>query len=144
MNVSNPTGSALSTGLTTEVLGQGRTTGPFTIQLDGIGIESTEAIDLAFARLTFAPSGMTRWQFHAGAVLVVVTRGALTRYAPDDCNAETYARGAAFVETCPSDGSIVRNEGSLDAEAVATFVARCVTSIGDAALPRWATNEGRS
>src|SRR5437762_255274 len=122
MDVSNAATGAPSSGLTTEVLGHGRTTGPFTIHLDGIRIESNEAVDLVVARLTFAPGGVTDGEFHSGPVFVVMTRGSLTRYAADDAYAETFATGTAFVETGPSDGSIVRNEGALDAEAIAAFV----------------------
>jgi quercetin dioxygenase-like cupin family protein len=122
MDVPNAATRAPSNGLTTEVLGHGKTAGPVAIHRDGIRIESNAAVDLVVARLTFAPGGVSDWEFRSGPVLVVMTRGSLTRYAADDANAETFATGTAFVETGPSDGCIVRNEGVLDAEAVAVFV----------------------
>lgn len=128
MSASNPIGT-LSTGLTTERLGQGRMPGPVRIELDGIIIESTDALDLAVARLTFASGSATDWQSHPGPIFVVVTRGSLTRYATDDCSAETYASGTAFVEYGSNDGSIVRNEGPLEAAAIVTSVAPRRTSI---------------
>jgi hypothetical protein len=109
-------------GHTIELLGRGRTHGPLRLQHNGLTIESTEAVDLVVTRVTFVPGGATGWQSHPGPVLIIVGRGSLTRYSADDANAQTYTSGHAFVHNDPNDGSVVRNEGSVDAEAIVTFV----------------------
>ena len=115
-------GTALR-GLTTELLGRGRTSGALKLRLHGITMESTDAVDVVVARVTFAPNGTTGWQAHAGPVLVLVERGALTRYSADDSNAQTYTSGHAFVQNDPNGGDMLRNEGPVDAEAIVTFIA---------------------
>ena len=111
------------TGLTTEVLGRGTTLGGFKIHVDGIKVSSKDAVDFAAAHLTFAPGGTTGWHVHPGPVLVIVKSGSVTKYSADDCSAQTYTAGQAFVENGPNDENMVRNEGSVPAETIVTFIA---------------------
>jgi hypothetical protein len=55
-------------------------------------------------------------------VLVIVKAGAVTKYSADDCTAQTYTAGQAFVENGPTDENMVRNNGSVPAETIVTFI----------------------
>ena len=110
-------------GLATEVVGHGRVPRAFTIRRDGVTVETLDAVDLVVARLTFAPGSASRWQSGPGVTLGTVCRGSVTRYAAEDWNAETYSSGLAFVGGSPNDESMVRNEGSSDAEVIVVQLA---------------------
>jgi quercetin dioxygenase-like cupin family protein len=109
-------------GITTKILGRGMTLAGFTIHAAGIKVESHNAAGVTVAHVTFAPGGTTGWHAHPGPVLVIVTAGALTRYSADDCTAQTYTAGQAFVENGPADQNMVRNDGSVRAETIVTFL----------------------
>jgi len=109
-------------GVTTEILGSGTTLAGFTIRADGIKVESTDAAGVTVAHLTFAPGGTTGWHAHPGPVLVIVTTGSVTKYSAQDCTAHTYTAGQAFVEHGPTDENLVRNDGSVPAETLVTFI----------------------
>jgi quercetin dioxygenase-like cupin family protein len=109
-------------GVTAKILGSGTTLAGFKIHVDGIKIESKDAASFAVAHLTFAPGGTTGWHVHPGPVLVVVKSGSVTKYSAQDCTAQTYTAGQAFVEHGPTDENLVRNEGSVPAETIVTFV----------------------
>lgn len=122
MIVSSARGTPTS-GLHTESLGRGTTLIGFKIHVDGIKMESKDAVDFAVAHLTFAPGGSTGWHVHPGPVLVIVKSGSVTKYSAADCSAQTYTAGQAFVENGPKDENMVRNEGPLPAETIVTFIA---------------------
>jgi quercetin dioxygenase-like cupin family protein len=109
-------------GLTTDILGSGTTLAGFTIHAEGIKVESKTAADVTVAHLTFAPGGSTGWHTHPGPVLVIVLAGTLTKYSADDCTAQTYTAGQAFAEHGPADQTMVRNDGSVPAETIVTFL----------------------
>ena len=109
-------------GVTTKILGSGTTLAGFTIHADGIKVESTDAAGVTVAHLTFAPGGTTGWHAHPGPVLVIVTTGSVTKYSAQDCTAHTYTAGQAFVEHGPTDENLVRNDGSVPAETLVTFI----------------------
>ena len=106
-----------------EVLCRGRAPQAFAIRRGGITVESPTPVDLVVARLTFAPGGASSWRFHPGPLLAVVTRGSLTRYAAEDCSAETFPSGVAFAENGAPGGTMVRNEGPVDTEAIVVLLA---------------------
>jgi quercetin dioxygenase-like cupin family protein len=109
-------------GVTTQILGSGTTLGGFKIHVDGVKVESKNAAGFTVAHLTFAPGGTTGWHVHPGPVLVIVKAGAVTKYPADDCTAQTYTAGQAFVEHGPTDENMVRNNGSVPAETIVTFI----------------------
>jgi quercetin dioxygenase-like cupin family protein len=109
-------------GVTTQILGSGTTLGGFKIHVDGVKVESKNAAGFTVAHLTFAPGGTTGWHVHPGPVLVLVRAGAVTKYPADDCTAQTYTAGQAFVEHGPTDENMVRNNGSVPAETIVTFI----------------------
>src|SRR5262245_13640317 len=78
-----------------EVLGRGGMPRAFTIRRDGITVESRTAVELVVARVTYAPGSASGW-LHRGPMLAVVTRGSLTWYAAEDCNAQTFPSCVAF------------------------------------------------
>jgi quercetin dioxygenase-like cupin family protein len=108
-------------GITTEILGSGTTLGGFKIHVDGIKVESKGAASFTVAHLTFAPGGTTGWHVHPGPVLVTVISGSVTKFSAD-CTAQTYTAGQAFVENGPADENMVRNDGSVDAQTIVTFL----------------------
>ena len=122
-------------GLITEILGSGTTLAGFTIHVAGIKVESQIAVGFTVARLTFAPGGTTGWHVHSGPVLVIVTTGALTRYSAEDCTAQTYTAGQAFVENGPTDANMVRNDGSVPAETIVTLITPPGAPVRDDAPP---------
>ena len=109
-------------GVTTEILGRGTTLAGFIIHAAGIKVESNNAADITVARLTFAPCGTSGWYACPGPVLVVVTTGSVTRYSAGDCTAQTYIAGQAFAVHGPADKNLVRNNGSVPAETIVTFL----------------------
>jgi quercetin dioxygenase-like cupin family protein len=122
-------------GLITEILGSGTTLAGFTIHAAGIKIESKHAADVTVAHLTFAPGGTTGWHTHPGPVLVIVTTGAVTKYSAEDCTAQTYTAGQAFVENGPTDENMVRNDGTVLAEAIVALITPPGAPISDSPPP---------
>jgi hypothetical protein len=110
-------------GVTTDVLGHGTVRGPLTTQDDGIRLESSAALDVVITRLTFAPGSAAGSSLRTGLTLGVMTRGSVTRYAAEDSSALTYPSGLAFFENGPTDGSMIRNEGSVEAEMIVVLLA---------------------
>ena len=122
-------------GVTTKILGSGTTPAGFTIHVDGINVASKDAADFTVAHLTFAPGGTTGWHAHPGPVLVIVKTGSVTKYSAQDCTAHTYTAGQAFVEHGPADENMVRNDGSVPAETLVTFITAPGAPIHDDAPP---------
>jgi quercetin dioxygenase-like cupin family protein len=122
-------------GLTVEVLGSGTTQAGFKIHVDGIRVVSKHAVSFTVAHLTFAPGGTTGWHVHPGPVLVIVKAGAVTKYSADGCTAHTYTAGQAFVENGPADENMVRNNGSVPAETIVTFITPPGAPVRDDAPP---------
>ncbi len=122
-------------GIATAILGSGTTLGGFKIHVDGIKVASKDAVSFTVAHLTFAPGGTTGWHVHPGPVLVIVKAGAVTKYSADDCTARTYTAGQAFVENGPTDENMVRNNGSVPAETIVTFITPPGAPIRDDAPP---------
>ena len=130
--------------VTTKILGSGTIVAGFKIHVAGITVESKSAACLTVAHLTFAPGGTTGWHVHPGPVLVIVTTGSVTKYPADDCTAHTYTAGQAFVENGPADQNMVRNDGSVPAETIMTFITAPGASIRDHAPPHPAATHGHT
>jgi quercetin dioxygenase-like cupin family protein len=122
-------------GVTTEILGSGTTLGGFKIHVHGFKVESKSTAGFTVAHLTFAPGGTTGWHVHPGPVLVIVKTGSVTKYSAEDCTAQTYTAGQAFVENGPTDENMVRNDGSVPAETIATFITPPGAPVRDDAPP---------
>jgi hypothetical protein len=90
----------------------------------GSKVESKNAAGFAVAHLTFAPGGTTGWHVHPGPVLVIVKTGSVTKYSAQDCTAHTYTAGQAFAEHGPADENMIRNDGSVPAQTIVTFLTR--------------------
>jgi quercetin dioxygenase-like cupin family protein len=135
MLTASPARATPPAGVTTQILGSGTTLGGFKIHVDGIKVESKDAASFTVAHLTFAPGGTTGWHVHPGPVLVIVKTGAVTKYSADDCTAQTYTAGQAFVEHGPTDENMVRNDGSVPAETIVTFITPPGAPIRDDAPP---------
>jgi quercetin dioxygenase-like cupin family protein len=111
-----------ASGVKLEILGSGTTLDGFKIHVDGMKVSSTDPAGFTVAHLIFAPGGTTGWHVHPGPVLVMVIAGSVTKYSAEDCTAQTYTTGQAFVENGPTDENMVRNNGSIQAETIVTFI----------------------
>jgi len=67
------------------------------------------------------PGGSTGWHTHLSHTLVIVTAGAITQYQADDpsCTPHVYTAGMAFVDRGGTHVHNVRNEGNVEARAIA-------------------------
>jgi hypothetical protein len=67
------------------------------------------------------PGGTTGWHSHPGASLIIVTAGTITDYEGNDpnCKPAVYTQGMGFVDAGGDHVHIIRNEGSVQASAVA-------------------------
>jgi len=136
MMTASPVRATPPDGVTTKILASGTTLGGFKIHVDGIKVESKNAASFTVAHLTFAPGSTTGWHVHSGPVLVIVKAGSVTKYSAQDCTAQTYTAGQAFVENGPTDETLVRNDGSVQAETIVMFITPPGAPIRDDAPPR--------
>jgi hypothetical protein len=129
--------STAAFGFTSVVIGRGNL-GPFRVNSKAAGyradLRSPDNTDIAVANITIAPGGHSGWHYHPGPVFVVVKTGAITFYhsarSGEDgegshdaaCPPTRHAAGSAFTESGGVVG-IARNEGTVEATAVATFFA---------------------
>ena len=130
----SPARATPPTRVTTDILGSGTTLAGFKIHVDGIKVESKDAASFTVAHLTVAPGGTTGWHVHPGPVLVTVISGSVTKFSAD-CIAQTYTAGQAFVENGPADENMVRNDGSVQAETIVTFITPPGAAIREDAPP---------
>jgi len=129
--------STLASGFTSTVIKRGHL-GPFRINSNAGGfhveLKSHDNTDIAVANVTILPGGHSGWHYHPGPVIVVVKTGTITFYhgarsredgeGSDDrtCPPVSHAAGTTFIEEGGVVG-IARNEGTVEATAVATFFA---------------------
>ena len=59
----------------------------------------------------------------------------MTKYSAQDCTAQTYTAGQAFVENGPTDENMVRNDSSVPAETIVTLITPPGAPIRDDAPP---------
>jgi hypothetical protein len=85
-------------------------------------LKSHDNTDIVVVRNVVAPGGHSGWHYHPGPVLVTVTTGTITFYMGDDpaCTPHVHPAGTTFFENGGMVG-IARNEGTVEATAVATF-----------------------
>jgi hypothetical protein len=74
-----------------------------------------------FLSNVWQPGGTTGWHTHLGHTLIIVTAGTVTHYDGDDpsCTPHVYTAGMTFVDEGGSHVHIVRNEGDVEADAIA-------------------------
>jgi hypothetical protein len=67
------------------------------------------------------PGGTTGWHSHPGASLIIVTAGTITDYEGNDpsCKPAVYTQGMGFLDAGGDHTHIIRNEGSVQATAIA-------------------------
>jgi quercetin dioxygenase-like cupin family protein len=115
-------GGTPQTGVTTEVLSRGTIADSFRVRVGGIKIKVKGPVDVAVARLSFQPGGTSGWHSHPAATLAAVTKGTVTRLMAEGCTRESFSAGQGFAETGPNEVHMVRNEGSVPAETIVSFV----------------------
>ena len=78
--------------------------------------------DLYIVSNRIAPGGHTGWHTHPGPSLITVKSGRIWAYDGDDptCTPTVYEAGQGFVDPGGGDVHILRNEGSVEAETIAT------------------------
>jgi len=79
------------------------------------------AVIFRTAQNTIVPGGSSGWHSHPGIVLVTVKVGTVTFYSAD-CSLNVYPAGTSFVEREGDGPGLARNEGTVDAIVVATFI----------------------
>jgi hypothetical protein len=74
-----------------------------------------------FLTNVWQPGGTTGWHTHPGHTLIIVTAGTITHYDGDDpnCTPHVYTTGMTFVDRGGNHVHIVRNEGNVEAQAIA-------------------------
>lgn len=101
-----------------------------TIDVPVVACSAATPCDIVHQKVTYTPGGFSGWHSHPGLVLVVITSGAITRYA-SDCSKSTYTVGQSFLELGRDQIIYVRNEGSTPAEVLATFIVAAGTANAD-------------
>jgi quercetin dioxygenase-like cupin family protein len=77
--------------------------------------------DLYVVSNDWQPGGSTGWHSHPGHSLIVVTAGTISDYEGADpkCRPHVYTAGMAFADEGGNHVHIVRNEGTVEATAIA-------------------------
>jgi hypothetical protein len=77
--------------------------------------------DMYVVSNVWQPGGDTGWHTHPSYTLVIVTAGTLTQYEAHDpsCKPRVYTTGMTFVDLGGNHVHIVRNEGTVEAQAIA-------------------------
>ena len=84
------------------------------------------------------PGGTTGWHSHPGHSLITITAGTVTEYEGDDpnCTPHVYTAGMGFVDPGGDHVHIIRNEGTVQASAIAVqLIPAGATRRIDAAAP---------
>ena len=90
--------------------------------LDGIKIQTKQAVDVATLEVTFAPGASAGWHFHPGPVFVVIREGTLSVWN-EDCVKTTYSPGSTFFEAGRAASLLVKNESATTTVRVyGTFI----------------------
>ena len=79
------------------------------------------ASDVYVQSNVWAPGASTGWHSHPGHSLIIVTAGAVTAYESDDprCRPHQYTQGMGFVDPGGDHVHNIRNEGTIEARAMA-------------------------
>ncbi len=88
---------------------------------DRIKFQTKDPVDVRVQSLRLAPGATTGWHSHPGFVIISVTHGTQTLYAPD-CSSRTISAGESFIET-GDEPMVARNETASEVVLVVTFVA---------------------
>ena len=110
-----PSGATPPSALSLIPLGSGTNTSDGTIPLKA-------GTDIAMVQITVDAGGSSGWHSHPGGAIIVVKQGSLTVYESvgDQCRAQTYTSGQAFVER-PGEVDQVINTGTVPYVLFVTF-----------------------
>jgi quercetin dioxygenase-like cupin family protein len=119
-------GSAQATppsGSTSEVIARGTLPAGtvYVAPIRGALVVIKGPMDLATVHVTVAPGGSIGWHSHPGPTMVAVKAGTVTLYEARGCTRRQVSAGGAFAEQ-PGDVHLLRNEGSVTAETIVTFI----------------------
>ena len=122
--ITGSAGATTPSGATTEPLARGTLpAGTFYFApIHGALVAIKGPMDLATVHVTVAPGGSIGWHSHPGPTLVEVKAGTVTLYEARGCTRRQVSAGGAFAEE-PGDVHLLRNEGTVTAETIVTFIA---------------------
>lgn len=88
---------------------------------DGVKLDTGGPASFSVRTITVPPGGATGWHRHDGAEMSIVTKGALTVVRENRCDPVTFGTGdAVFIPA--GTAHLARNDGSVPAEAVVTYL----------------------
>jgi len=106
----------------TTVLARGTLNAEVKYNLDGIKVQTKNAVDVVSTEVHFAPGASAGWHFHPGPVFVVVKSGTLSVW-DESCTKNTYSTGNTFFEEGRAASLLVKNESATTEVVVfATFI----------------------
>ncbi len=112
-------GATPSIGSVSAVLARGLVTEHSKINTPGIKFKANEPFEIVTQTVTFTAGGTSGWHGHPGPVFVAVKSGTVTVYDAT-CIPRRYSAGQGFIEG--PEPSVVRNEGSVTSQSVATLL----------------------
>ncbi|HEY6763350.1 MAG TPA: cupin domain-containing protein [Candidatus Sulfotelmatobacter sp.] len=92
---------------------------------DWLSFQRTQgSSDLYVQDNVWQPGGSTGWHSHPGHSLIIVTAGTVTDYAGHDldCKPHVYTKGMGFVDPGGDHVHVIRNEGAVQARAIAVQI----------------------
>jgi quercetin dioxygenase-like cupin family protein len=78
--------------------------------------------DVVMARITVQPGGSFGWHTHHGPAIVSLAAGELSIVHADDCSAQLYTAGQAFVDPGQGHVHVGFNAGTVETVAYVTFL----------------------
>ena len=115
-----------TTCASTGTLADGTTVNTVNINVDPTKLRTKDAVEVLHICNAGAPGFTSGWHYHTGPVIVNVTAGELTFYAPDNCAVTTVTAGHAYIETTGAP-ILARNESQTD---TATWITTQIIPVG--------------
>ncbi|TMM25714.1 MAG: hypothetical protein E6F95_01315 [Actinobacteria bacterium] len=117
-----------TTCASTGTLADGTTVNTVNINVDPTKLRTKDAVEVLHICNAGAPGFTSGWHYHTGPVIVNVTAGELTFYAPDNCAGTTVTAGHAYIESTGSP-ILAHNESAID---TATWITTQIIPVGAA------------
>ena len=118
-------GTALATGAVgfgpAVPVANGTITGSVHYNTGAVKFQTKGPVDVKTVSITIIPGGTSGWHSHPGVVLVTVKAGTVTFY-DQTCTATTHSIHSSFVEAAGDGPGLGRNEGTVDATIIVTFI----------------------
>lgn len=112
-------GATPGSGSSSTLIGRAPVLEDVNINTKAIKLKTKGPFEVITQTVTIQPGGTSGWHGHPGPVFVVVKTGTVTVY-DESCTPRQYSAGQGFVEG--PEPSVVKNEGSVVSESVATLL----------------------